>query len=128
PEPGDTSRVAQALIAERRDEAEARVRAIVEARGPDGAHDALLPFVARHVYDYGHGAIFLTKGLELSRRFPAAANELCGACTVQLAWATAETSLPPFAATRGALERLAAVDLARHRSGFDRRALEAEVL
>src|SRR5262249_42958731 len=94
PEPGDAARVGEAPAAERRDEAEARIRAIVEAKGPGGAYEALLPFVSAHIYDYGHGAIFLAKGLELSRRFPSAANELCAACTVQLAWATAETALP----------------------------------
>jgi nitrite reductase/ring-hydroxylating ferredoxin subunit len=103
--------VVEALVAERRDEAEARVRGIVESRGPDGAAGALLPFVARHLYDYGHGAIFLAKALELSQRFPVAAVEIFGAVTVMLAWATAETSLPPFSATRAGLARALTVPL-----------------
>ncbi|MFT3769136.1 MAG: Rieske (2Fe-2S) protein [Minicystis sp.] len=107
----ETEPVVEALIAERRDEAEARVRAVAEARGPDAAVDALLPFVARHLYDYGHGAIFLAKAFELSRRFPIAAVELLGAVTVQLGWATAETSLPPFTATREALAKIADLPL-----------------
>src|SRR5262249_14251526 len=67
--PLEPGRVLEALVAERRDEARARVRAIAEAEGPAAAGAALLPFAARHLYDYGHGAIFLTKSLELARRF-----------------------------------------------------------
>jgi nitrite reductase/ring-hydroxylating ferredoxin subunit len=106
-DPTETALVGEALAAERRDEAEARVREIVESRGPDGAVAALMPFLARHLYDYGHGAIFTAKALELARRFPAAASELLGAVTVTLAWALADTALPPFAATRASLARLA---------------------
>jgi nitrite reductase/ring-hydroxylating ferredoxin subunit len=128
----DTALVGEALAAERRDEAEARVREIVESRGPDGAAAALLPFLARHLYDYGHGAIFTAKALELARRFPAAAAEVLGAVTVTLAWATAETSLPPFAATRAALARLAETPLpegaGRPLPLDDRRGYEAAVL
>jgi nitrite reductase/ring-hydroxylating ferredoxin subunit len=126
----EPSRVAEALCAERRDEAEALVRAVVEARGPDGAHAALIPFVTRHLYDYGHGTIFLAKALELGRRFPAAAVELAAAVTVMLAWATAETSLPPFTATREALGQAAEIALAEDpgRALGDRRAYESAVL
>lgn len=129
-EAADTAPVAAALSAERRDEAEARVREIVEVRGPEGACDALLPFAAQHLYDYGHGIIFLAKGLELARRFPAAAPDLLTAVTVTLAWATADTALPPFAATREAMASLATLPL---RDGgearlADRVAYEREVL
>ena len=125
----DGSKVAEALIAERREEAEALVRAVVEARGPDAACDALLPFVARHLYDYGHGAIFLAKALELARRFPVAAIEVFAASTAELSWATAETSLPPFAATRDALAELSEIRAgAAPLSQPDRAALEASVL
>lgn len=119
--------VAAALAAERRDEAEVRVRAITESRGPDVACDAVLSFASRHLYDYGHGIIFLAKTLELARRFPVAAVELFGAVTVQLGWATAETALPPFAATRDAL---AEVERAKLREGpiGDRPAYERAVL
>jgi nitrite reductase/ring-hydroxylating ferredoxin subunit len=129
-DPKEAALVADALAAERRDEAEARVREITEARGPEAAVEALLPFLARHLYEYGHGAIFTAKALELARRFPAAASELMGAVTVTLAWATAETSLPPFAATRAALARLGETRLpeGEGRPVGDRRAYEAAVL
>jgi hypothetical protein len=103
--------VKDALVAERREEAESLVRAIVESRGIDAATDALLPFVARHLYDGGHGAIFVAKALELSRRFPLAAIEVFAAVTVTLAWATADTALPPFSATHSALEQTADLPL-----------------
>ncbi len=105
------TQVAEALAAERRDEAEALVRAVVEARGPAGALSALLPFVSRNLLDYGHGAIFLTKALELGRRFPAAATEVAASVTTMLAWATADTSLPPFTATRQAIAHAGEVPL-----------------
>jgi nitrite reductase/ring-hydroxylating ferredoxin subunit len=124
----EPARVAEALAAERRDEAEALVRAVVDARGPDGAYAALVPFVSRHLYDYGHGAIFLTKALELGRRFPAAAVELAAAVTVMLAWATADTSLPPFTATREAIGQASELAFAQGRPLGDRRAFEAAVL
>jgi nitrite reductase/ring-hydroxylating ferredoxin subunit len=125
----DTTMVAEALIAERREEAEARVRAIVEVRGPDAACDALLPFVSRHLYDYGHGAIFLAKALELARRFPVAAIEVLAAATAELSWATADTSLPPFTATREALSDLASMAAGdAPLTEGDRAAFEASVL
>ncbi|WP_437510900.1 Rieske 2Fe-2S domain-containing protein [Sorangium sp. So ce1099] len=104
-------KVSEALAAERRDEAEARMRELVEVRGTAGARRALMPFVAQHLLDYGHGAIFLAKALELAGRFSGAADEVLAASTVQLAWATADTSLPPFAATRAALARVAELPL-----------------
>jgi len=126
----DVPPVVDALVAERRDEAEARVRAIAEHRGPDAAVSALLPFVTRHLYDYGHGAIFLAKALELARRFPVAAVEIFASVTVMLGWATAETALPPFAATRGALAALAGLAIGgaglRDREGLERAALAGE--
>ncbi|WP_437969319.1 Rieske (2Fe-2S) protein [Sorangium sp. So ce260] len=107
----EPAKVSEALAAERRDEAEARMRELVEVRGAAGARRALLPFVAQHLHDYGHGAIFLAKALELAERFSSAADEVLAASTVQLAWATADTSLPPFTATRAALARLAELPL-----------------
>jgi nitrite reductase/ring-hydroxylating ferredoxin subunit len=125
----EPAQVADALAAERRDEAEVLVRAIVEARGPDGARAALMPFVSRHLYDYGHGAIYLAKGIELSRRFSSAAVEVMAAVTVLLGWATAETSLPPFTATREAMAHLAEIKLPDARGEVrDRPAYEAAVL
>ncbi|WP_437984927.1 Rieske 2Fe-2S domain-containing protein [Sorangium sp. So ce117] len=137
----EPAKVSEALAAERRDEAEARMRELVEIRGTAGARRALMPFVAQHLYDYGHGAIFLSKALELAERFSSAADEVLAASTVQLAWATADTSLPPFTATRAALARLADLPLpgpdgaaeatrpdAAPLEGAERAAFEAEVL
>lgn len=58
------------------------------------------------MYDYGHGAIFVAKAIEIAERFPKVAEDVMGSVAVTLAWATAETSLPPFTATRAALARL----------------------
>lgn len=137
----EPAKVSEALAAERRDEAEARMRELVEIRGTAGARRALMPFLAQHLYDYGHGAIFLSKALELAERFSSAADEVLAASTVQLAWATADTSLPPFTATRAALARLADLPLpgpdsaaaatrpdAAPLEGAERAAFEAEVL
>jgi nitrite reductase/ring-hydroxylating ferredoxin subunit len=124
----DPRLVDDALVAERRDEAEARVRALA-ARSADDATRALLPFVSRHVLDYGHGAIFLAKARELATRFPAARAAIFGASALELAWATADTSLPPFAATRAALEQVdARGESAARDVGFDRAAFERAVL
>lgn len=125
-------KIAEALQGERRDEAEARMRSLVPTRGAQGAIDALMPFLCQHLYDYGHGAIFATKACDLATRFPAAAVPLLAALTVSLGWATAETSLPPFTATRAALARLAEAKLPATSSGrevaWDRRDYEASVL
>jgi nitrite reductase/ring-hydroxylating ferredoxin subunit len=126
----DAPRACEALVEERRAEAEARVRAIARARGAEAA-SALLPFVARHLYDYGHGAIFTAKASEIVSRFPALAEDVFGALAVSLAWATAETALPPFTATRDALERLGAASLPAGTAPLDRAeraAYEAAVL
>ena len=106
----DPAGACDALLAERCDEAEARVRAIARSRGADTAK-ALVPFLARHLYDYGHGAIFTAKAAEIAARFPAIGEDVFGSLAVSLAWATAETALPPFTATRAALERLDAATL-----------------
>jgi nitrite reductase/ring-hydroxylating ferredoxin subunit len=129
-EESDPARVSEALVAERRDEADALVRAVVEARGAEGAYSALMPFVSRNLLDYGHGAIFLAKGLELARRFPAAATELMASVTAMLAWATAETALPPFRATQEAIGQAAEIPLGQGGGGAlaDRPAYETEVL
>ncbi len=105
-EPLDLSKVREALEAERRQEAEARVRAIVREGGVARGVAAVVPFLARHLYEYGHGAIFVAKAAEIGARFPAIAEDVFGSVAVTLAWATAETALPPFTATRAALARL----------------------
>jgi nitrite reductase/ring-hydroxylating ferredoxin subunit/CBS domain-containing protein len=130
-EAGSPAHVSECLEVERREDAEARIRSLVGERGPESALPALLPFLTKHIYDYGHGAIFFSKALELSRRFQPAAIELLAASTVQLAWATADTKLPPFKATRAGLARLAEIDLtaapAAH-VAWDRAAFETAVL
>src|SRR5439155_19091806 len=109
-------------------DAEARVRHLARTRGAEAAiREGLLPFASRHLYDYGHGTIFLAKALELVRRFPAAAEAVAAAACVELAWATAETALPPFAATRRALDSLEEYG-SRPRAGLDRPAFETRVL
>ncbi|MEZ4308490.1 MAG: Rieske (2Fe-2S) protein [Polyangiaceae bacterium] len=127
----DPARTCDALVAERRDEAEARVRAIARASGAETAH-ALTPFLARHLLDYGHAAIFTAKAAELAVRFPGSAEDVFGSLAVTLSWATAETVLPPFAATRAALDRLADVSLAegegRRLERAERASFEAAVL
>src|SRR5262249_24005793 len=121
-----------ALVAERRDEAEARIRAIARERGGAATAEALVPFLARHVYDYGHSVIYTAKAVEICERFPSIREEVFGSLAVSLAWATADTSLPPFAATRAALERLEATQLPEGGTGdwdpAERAAYEREVL
>lgn len=119
------------LLAEQRARAEGAVRWLARERGAPQAVAAMTPFAAEHLYDYGHGAIFLAKAEELARRFPDAAEEVLGSVCAMLAWATAETSLPPFAATRAALGSLGAGDGRKpgtRDAGFDRPAFEASVL
>jgi nitrite reductase/ring-hydroxylating ferredoxin subunit len=125
--PLDPRRVVDALGGERREEAEARVRLLTRERGAEAtAREALLPFLTRHIWDYGHGAIFVAKALELARLFPDAAEELLASVTVTLGWATADTSLPPFTATREALAAFAPTKITN--AGFDRSALETAIL
>jgi nitrite reductase/ring-hydroxylating ferredoxin subunit len=125
----DPRRVAEDLAAERRGDAEARVRHLCRARGSAATvREALLPVAARHLWDYGHGAIFLHKAGELAQRFPEAAEVLLAAVTVRLGWATAETALPPFTVTRQAVSQLQKECPTPRGSGFAREALEAAVL
>ncbi|MFO0549616.1 MAG: Rieske (2Fe-2S) protein [Polyangiaceae bacterium] len=124
-------RVPDHLEREERGQAEIAVRFVVRALGADAAFEALSRFATRHVYDYGHGAIFLVKAFELSRRFPRVAESVFAAAAVNLAWATAETALPAFAATRRALTSLEAspvVASSRELDSAEREALESEVL
>lgn len=133
PAPDDAlndARVPEALFAERREEAEARARALARARGA-AAVDAFVPFLATHLYDYGHGVIYAAKAVEIAERFPAIAEDIFASLAVSLAWATAETILPPFTATRAALARLHEVKVPAEQRAFDlaeRQAYEAAVL
>ncbi|HEY8374922.1 MAG TPA: Rieske (2Fe-2S) protein [Nannocystis sp.] len=80
---------------------------------------ALVEFAASGLYDYGHGAIFVAKAEELARRFPAAAEEVMASVAASLGWATNETALPPFTATREALASLMGQDGAKRNSARD---------
>lgn len=121
----DEGSIADDLIAERRDDALLRVRSLVRAQGPSAAARALLPFVSSRLLDYGHGAIFLAKALELCARFPGASEAIMTAVALELAWATDETSLPPFTATRRAID---AIDFDPGHGAIDRASIEAAVL
>lgn len=121
-------RIVDHLVREERADAEIATRFVVRSLGVDAAFAALAPFLGRHLYDYGHAAIFLTKARELARRYPAAAEELLASCAVGFGWATAETSLPPFTATRQALAALPIERKDGERTEFDRGAYETAVL
>lgn len=115
------------LQAEDRDGAEAEVRRLMLKDGLPAATQAILPFVGLHILGYGHGAIYLHKAIDLSDKLPDAAQELMAAVVVNLSWATQETSLPPWAATRRALAELT-VSEAPTGPLVDREAFESEVL
>lgn len=121
--------LADDLRGERRALAEAKARAGGRGDALDELIRAeLLPFLADHLYAYGHGAIYTSKTRALGRAFPELREALAGALAVRLAWATAETSLPPWKATR---EGYAAVDGLTPGSealGDRRRDYEASVL
>jgi len=128
--PDDPTRVTRALIGEQRESAQLRIRFLF--RSESAAHavrHALVPFLVRHLYDYGHGVIYTAKALELCERFPAIAEEVLVGLTFNLSWATAETATPPFTATRRALE-LHAKEPTSARSGasFERSAYERAIL
>ncbi len=119
------------LEEERREMAEARVRVMVKEEGAAAAAKALVPFVASHLLDYGHGAIYLAKAFELAQRFPEAAEDLFGALTHALGWATRETGLPPWAATRQALAAVEEANVpigSRRLAGDARRVFEEAIL
>jgi hypothetical protein len=98
------------LAQEHHESAEARARKVAKDGGAEAAVEALLPFVASHLLDYGHGAIYLAKALELAARFPAHTVDLFGSLTLALSWSTKETSLPPWAATRRGFAEVDALD------------------
>jgi nitrite reductase/ring-hydroxylating ferredoxin subunit len=102
--------VARDLENEGRPDAEGRARALGAQDGERAILEGLLPYVRKHLLDYGHGAIFAGKALELVRAFPTLSEEVAGALTSSLAWATRETSLPPWSATREGIARGAMID------------------
>lgn len=101
----------EALETEDRGQAEARVRKLTAKEGPKAAVRAMVPFVSRYILDYGHGAIYLAKALELALRFEQSAVDLMAASAVNLGWATRETALPPWRATQRALEAVNEVEV-----------------
>lgn len=102
--------IADALANERREEAEGRARHLAAIDAEKAIALGLLPFVRRALYDYGHGAIFVAKGLEVVRAFPALGEATVAALTSMLAWATSETALPTWSATREAVARSQMID------------------
>ena len=106
----DAREVAQSLENEERANAEGRARALGAEDGERAILDGLLPYVRRHLLDYGHGAIFAGKALEMVRAFPSLADEVAGSLTASLSWATRETALPPWSATREGIARGAMID------------------
>lgn len=98
--------IVSALREERREDAEAGARRCARQGGIEEAVDAMAPFLATGILDYGHGAIHAAKAIELGRRFPEAAEPIAASLAVMLGWATNETALPPFAASRRALGEL----------------------
>jgi nitrite reductase/ring-hydroxylating ferredoxin subunit len=122
--------VSAALEAEERAEAEGRARHLASLDAERAIADGLLPFVRRALYDYGHGAIFAGKAVEIVRAFPEIGEEAVAALTVQAGWATTETSLPEWSATREGIARGAMIDKVGT-TPFDaqaRAAFEEEVL
>jgi nitrite reductase/ring-hydroxylating ferredoxin subunit len=122
--------VTQALEREARAEAEGRARSLGAQDGERAILEGVLPFLTKNLLDYGHGAIFAGKALEIVRAFPGLAAETAASLTVALGWATRETALPPWTATREGIARGAMIDKVGT-TPFDpqtRAAFEAQVL
>lgn len=120
------------LREERRGSALAKARGAARAGQLDAlVREQLLPFLGDHLYSYGHGAIYTHKTRQLSAAFPEASEALAAALSLRLAWATAETSLPPWKATReayAAVDALAEPSEPRRGELEDRAAYERAVL
>jgi hypothetical protein len=96
--------------AEARLEAEGSLRHLAKEDGERAVIAAVLPFVRRALFDYGHGAIFTAKALEILRAFPDLSEEVVAALGVALSWATTETALPEWSATREGIARGVMID------------------
>lgn len=122
--------VSTMLETEDRGGAEASVRALVQEQGVEAATQAMLPFAARYLLGYGHGAIYLSKATALSHRLPEAAEAIMAAAAINLSWATRESTLPPWAATRRAIDGIDAQTLGEgpltDRTGFEDQVLHSE--
>jgi hypothetical protein len=129
----DARTVSAALEAEERAEAEGKARHLATLDAEKAIAEGLLPFVRRALYDYGHGAIFAGKALEMVRAFPDLGEEVVAALTVQAGWATTETSLPEWSATREGIARGMMIDKvgttlfeAQPRAAFEEEVLAGE--
>jgi hypothetical protein len=126
----DARAVTQALEGEERDQAEGRARSLGARDGERAILEGVLPYLTKNLFDYGHGAIFAGKALEIVRAFPGLAEQTAASLTVALGWATKETALPPWTATREGIARGAMIDKVGT-TPFDpqtRAAFEAQVL
>jgi nitrite reductase/ring-hydroxylating ferredoxin subunit len=126
----DARSLGLALEGERRAEAEGRARHLASLDPELAITRGLVPFVRRALYDYGHGAIYTGKAVEIVRAFPDLGEDTVAALTVALGWATSETALPDWSATREGIARGAMIDKVGT-TPFDaqaRAAFEEEVL
>jgi hypothetical protein len=122
-----------ALEGEQRAEAEGRARHLAALDPELAITRGLLPFVRRALYDYGHGAVFAGKAVEIIRAFPDLGETTAAALTVALGWATNETALPEWSATREGIARGSMIDKvgttpfdARARAAFEEEILLGE--
>lgn len=92
----------EALLEERRDEAVARAMA---ARGSfrDVSRTHFLPFASLKLFDRGLALVRVQAALFLAEELPALDGALRVATARMLSWAVAETDLPRWRLTRGAL-------------------------
>jgi nitrite reductase/ring-hydroxylating ferredoxin subunit len=129
----DARNVCLALESDQRAEAEGRARHLASLDPERAITQGLLPYVRRALYDYGHGAIFTGKAVEITRAFPELGEIVVAALAVALGWATTETSLPEWSATREGIARGAMIDKigttpfdARARAAFEEEVLAGE--
>ena len=108
----DARDVSEMLATEQREEAEGRARFLGAIDAERAVKSGIVPFVRRALYDYGHGAIYTGKALEIARAFPSLGADAVGALTSMLSWATSETALPTWSATREAIARCTMIDRA----------------
>jgi nitrite reductase/ring-hydroxylating ferredoxin subunit len=106
----EAASVSRALESEERAEAEARARHLGALDPERAVVQGVLPFVRRALYDYGHGSIYAGKAIEIVRAFPDLGEAAVAALVVMLGWATRETMLPEWSATREGIARGAMID------------------
>jgi nitrite reductase/ring-hydroxylating ferredoxin subunit len=107
---GDAAVVSDALESEERTAAEGRARHLASLDPERAIAKGLLPFIGRALYDYGHGSIYAGKAVEIVRAFPDLGETTVAAITTMLGWATRETTLPEWSATREGIARGAMID------------------